>query len=87
MAQHVTVYTTPTCPKCNVVKKWLAIRNVEYIEVRVDRDEGAAALLKSKGYTEAPVLRIIRANGAEVWWSGFRPSQMSTLEPTGSATT
>ncbi len=82
MAQHVTVFSTAACPKCSVVKKWMKTRGIEYSEVRVDHDSAAAAELKAKGYKEAPVLRVIRPNGAEVWWSGFRPSMLESLETT-----
>ena len=28
----VTIYTTPTCPKCQVLKKKMADKGIEYVE-------------------------------------------------------
>lgn len=78
--QHVTVFTTgPGCHLCNLTKKVMKDRKIEFVEVRLDRDPKIAAEFKAKGYTEAPIVRVIRPNGADVTWSGFRITQIDTL--------
>jgi len=42
---RVTVYTTPTCPYCDMVKKYLNSKNVSYSEVDVASDRQAASEL------------------------------------------
>lgn len=79
MQQHVTVYSTPACMQCQATKRWLKGRDIAFTEVHLERDAQAAADLRAKGFTSAPVVRVIRPNGADVAWSGFRVSQLETL--------
>jgi len=45
---RVTVYTTPTCPYCTNVKRYLEENNVRYTEVDVASDPSAAQELMSR---------------------------------------
>jgi len=47
-ANRVTVYTTPTCPYCTQVKRYLDSHNVTYSEVDVASDQAAAQELVSR---------------------------------------
>ena len=47
----VILYST-NCPKCNVLKKKLSDDGVDYTV------EGDVELMKSKGFTEAPMLEV-----------------------------
>lgn len=53
------VYTTPTCPWCSMVKKYLDSRNISYQEVDITMDREAAADMVSKsGQRGVPVVEI-----------------------------
>lgn len=65
---QVTVYTTPTCPQCEMTKKVLTRGNVEFETVDLSINPEAMAYVKDElGYTAAPVV----VAGAQ-HWSGFR---------------
>lgn len=42
MSKTITVYTTKTCPYCNMVKGWLTENKFPFTEKRVDEDREAA---------------------------------------------
>ena len=48
----ITIYTTETCPKCKILKKKLADKNIDYVEVN-DMDK-----LLELNIVEVPVLKI-----------------------------
>jgi glutaredoxin-like protein NrdH len=79
--QHITVYTTgPACHRCTLTKKWLTQRGHDFTEVRVERRPETLAELQNRGFSDAPVVRVIQATGGELWWSGFRPSQLELIQ-------
>ncbi len=56
---EVTIYTTPTCPWCQVAKRYLASRNIPYTEVNVAADPAAALeMIQKSGQQGVPVLDI-----------------------------
>lgn len=71
---QVTVYTTPTCPQCEMTKKVLTKGNVEYTVVDLSADDLAMAEVKGLGYAAAPVVVA-----GETHWSGFRHGSLSNL--------
>lgn len=57
----VTVYSTQTCPWCNVAKSYLKKNNIQFIEKDVGRDhEAAHEMVRKSGQMGVPV---IEANG------------------------
>ncbi|TCT20014.1 glutaredoxin-like YruB-family protein [Melghiribacillus thermohalophilus] len=71
----VTVYTTSTCPYCNMVKTFLEQKGVEYKEVNVERDPIAAQrLVQTTGEMGVPQTEI---NGK--WVLGFDPQAITEL--------
>jgi len=48
MADKVKIYTTPTCPYCTTLKKFLANNDVEFEEVDVSKDKQALKEMKQK---------------------------------------
>lgn len=55
----VIVYSTPTCPFCELVKKFLKENNVKYTEVNVAKDkEKAKEMITKSGQTSLPVVDI-----------------------------
>jgi len=56
---RVTVYTTPTCPYCNMVKQYLDQHQVSYTEVDVAADPNAAQeLMQRTGQQGVPQTEI-----------------------------
>ncbi len=59
MEHEVIVYTTPTCPWCQVVKRYLEERNIPYREVDVSTDmEAAMEMIAKSGQQGVPVVEI-----------------------------
>lgn len=57
--EKVTIYTTPTCAFCPLVKKFLDERGVEYEEVDVSESEEVKKEFKEKtGQMMVPVTQV-----------------------------
>ena len=61
-ADGLLLFTTSTCPKCVMAKKFLADAGISYATVVVDKDP---ALAKQYGVRQAPTLLVLK-DGAEV---------------------
>jgi glutaredoxin-like protein NrdH len=70
----VTVYTTPSCVQCETTKRFLDRNAIPYVTVDLSEDVEALAMVKSLGYSAAPV--VVTENGH---WSGFRPDNLKSL--------
>jgi len=59
MTNNVIVYSTKTCPYCVMVKKYLDLKNVPYIDydVSIDQDK-AMEMIKKSGQQGIPVVDI-----------------------------
>ena len=55
----VIVYSTPTCPYCNLLKDWLTEKKVDFenIDVSVNREK-AEEMIKKTGQMGVPVTDI-----------------------------
>lgn len=74
----VTVYTKPNCSQCDLTKKWLDDRGIEY-ELESILDEQNLAAAKSLGLTSAPVVMVgADDHDGETHWAGFRPDLLAT---------
>ncbi len=59
MAQNVTIYTTETCPYCEMTKRLFKEHNIKYKEVRVDLDPKAAReMVEKSGQLGVPVIEV-----------------------------
>ncbi|MBN1233708.1 MAG: glutaredoxin family protein [Candidatus Coatesbacteria bacterium] len=57
--QKVTVYSTPTCGYCTMVKRFLKDRGVAFTEIDVSRDHNAAQrMIQKSGQIGVPVVEI-----------------------------
>ncbi|MDA3814760.1 MAG: glutaredoxin family protein [Patescibacteria group bacterium] len=57
--KNVTVFSTPTCVYCIVLKRWLDEKGVSYSEVDVSQDEEAQReMVQKTGQMGVPVLMI-----------------------------
>ena len=72
---NVKVYSTPICPYCVVLKKFLEEHNIEFEDVDVSQNEEAAKeIIEKSGQMRVPVIEI---NGEIV--VGFDKEKISTL--------
>ncbi|NLP17992.1 MAG: glutaredoxin family protein [Firmicutes bacterium] len=58
MATRVIVYSTPTCPYCNLVKEYLEENDVDFSVIDVTVDQEAREEFIRKGYRGVPVTVI-----------------------------
>jgi len=71
----IKVYSTPTCPYCVMVKKFLAENNIEFEDIDVSVNQTAAQEMVNKsGQMGVPVLEI---NGQMV--VGFDKAKIKKL--------
>lgn len=71
---HILIYTTPTCPDCHALKRWLAEQGIAY-EERDLTDPLIAEEAKARtGVRVAPISIV----GSEVFYGTF-PSQKPGL--------
>ncbi len=55
----VKVYSTPSCPYCVTLKKFLKKHNIEFEDIDVSADEKAMdEMIEKSGQMEVPVINI-----------------------------
>jgi glutaredoxin 3 len=75
MKNNVTVYTTSTCPYCDVMKNFLKDKDIPFHEVNVQKDPVAAnKLVATTGQMGVPQTEV---NGK--WVLGFDPNTLMSL--------
>lgn len=56
---HVKVYSTPSCPWCQLTKKYLTEHNIPFEDIDVSKDEKAAMeMIMKSGQMGVPVVEI-----------------------------
>ena len=68
----VTIYSKPNCVRCELAKKYLLNKGIEFKEIDVFEDDKALAMLRDKGYSEMPVVDICGNIH-----TGFRPELLA----------
>lgn len=59
MDKKVKIYSTPTCPYCDMAKQFLRENNVKFEAVDVSKDRKAAAeMIEATGQMGVPVIMI-----------------------------
>ena len=76
---RITIYSTTTCPFCEMLKNFLDEKNLKYSEKLVDQDAGAKdeMITKSDGYLGVPFTVITKDSGEEVKIVGFDKNLLS----------
>lgn len=70
----VTVYTTPSCPQCEMTKKMLTREGVEFTVVDLSEHPDKVAEFKEQGLLAAPIV----TTDVKIW-SGFKPAKIMSL--------
>lgn len=74
----ITMYTTATCASCQMVKKWLTMKNLEWEEIRVDQSpERQEEAIKLSGSTTVPITVVEKLDGLKDVIVGFKPAQLA----------
>ena len=71
----VKVYTLPSCVQCDSTQRMLKKNSIEFEEVDMSADPIALEMVKSLGYTSAPVVIVDEIDH----WSGFRMDKIQNL--------
>ena len=59
MPQKVVVYSTPTCPHCVTVKKYLKDKGISYTDLDVAQDQDAREeMMEKTGRMAVPVVMV-----------------------------
>lgn len=75
MQNQVTVYSTTTCPYCDMMKNFLDQQNISYTNIDVQKDPIAAnRLVETTGQMGVPQTNV---NGQ--WVLGFDPNRVMEL--------
>ncbi len=55
----IKVYSTPSCPYCNMTKEFLREHNIEFEDIDVSQDQAAAMeMVQKSGQMGVPVIDI-----------------------------
>ena len=72
------MYTTATCASCQMVKKWLTMKNLQWEEIRVDQSpERQDEAIKLSGSTTVPITVVEKLDGLKDVIVGFKPAQLA----------
>ncbi|MBF4578934.1 glutaredoxin domain-containing protein [Frigoribacterium sp. VKM Ac-2530] len=83
--QTVTVYTKPNCQQCEMTKRWLIARDVDF-QIADITEDGNLAAAKALGHLAAPVVIVSQGTpGDEVHWAGFQPTRLDESIRVGTA--
>lgn len=75
MSSNVTVYSTSTCPYCDMMKNFLKEQGVPFKEVNVQQDpEAGQKLVETTGQIGVPQTEV---NGE--WVLGYDPNKLMEL--------
>lgn len=77
--KKVTVYSQNSCASCQMVKKWLTMKKVDYTEVNLDdQPEQRDHVMKISGSATVPVVLIEDdATGEKTVSVGYKPAQLA----------
>lgn len=63
----ITIYSTPTCPYCQIAKQYFSDNNFEYEEIDVSKNPDKAEEMQEKsGQLAVPVITIFNKDDEEV---------------------
>lgn len=69
-----TVYTKPACVQCDMTKRYMDNKGIQYTTVDITADTEAFDMIVGMGFASAPV--VISEQGS---WAGFQPEKIDLL--------
>jgi len=81
MYMTVTVYSTTTCPYCNMLKNYLKENGVAFSEKLVDQDDAAREemMKESKGFLGVPFTIVTKEDGTKEDIIGFDKGRVNEI--------
>jgi glutaredoxin 3 len=78
---QITVYSTTTCPYCQMLKTYLKEKNIAFTEKMVDTDEVARDEMTtvSGGFLGVPFTLIVKDDSTRETVVGFDKGKLETL--------
>ena len=74
-----TVYAKSDCQQCVATKRLLDRRGVPYRIVDLDTDASQIEVVKTLGFTSAPVFTVTDGTRTIDSWGGYRPDKIKEL--------
>lgn len=78
-APHVLIYTTPTCPDCHALKRWLSQQGIAYEERDLTDPRIADEAKARTGVRVAPITII----GSEIFYGTFQSQKLGVAKALG----
>lgn len=75
----VLIYTTPTCPDCHALKRWLSQQGIAYEERDLTDPEVAEEAKARTGVRVAPITLV----GSEIFYGTFQSQKPGLIEALG----
>lgn len=75
---NVTVYSKPNCVACTATKRLLNKLEIPHTVIDITTDPAAYELVKSLGYSSAPVV-VAELSAGTQHWSEFREERIKHL--------
>ena len=78
---NYTIYSTTTCPYCKMLKDYLIVKNVVFVEKLVDQDESARneMIAESGGFLGVPFSVITKDDGTKETIIGFDKGKLEKV--------
>jgi len=78
---QITIYTTTSCPYCQMLEDFLKSKNLTYTKKIVDQDDAAKdeMMKESKGFLGVPYTTITKPDGSKDDVIGFDQAKISTI--------
>ena len=58
MKKEFLIYTNKNCSKCQMLKRWLNMKEIDFIEKNISEDENALKLLREEERIHLPQVTI-----------------------------
>ena len=77
----ITIYTTTTCPYCQMLEDFLKAKNIPYVKKLVDQDTAAEAemMKESDGFLGVPFTIIVKDDGTKEKIIGFDQGKFNSI--------
>lgn len=76
---QILIYTTPTCPDCHALKRWLAGQGIAFEERDLTRPEIAEEAKARTGVRVAPISIV----GSDIFYGTFQSQKPSLAKALG----
>lgn len=78
---NITIYSTTTCPFCQMLKSYLTQNGISFTEKLVDQDEAAREKMMSDsgGFLGVPFTVVVKDDGVKETVTGFDKGKLDSI--------